>query len=156
MLGVQFIPRIKKQTQTENFTGSFQSVIDLIIPPLAIALMEVTTSQTSLITSQVLASLSAQLAEISCTKSSTISFIKGFILGQLSVIVVVVLVLRYLFTEDVKRVKKVSKLFLRKTKKLTCSISVLYLRGFQVHHRLDSMLQHLYPTIISLRKHIMT
>lgn len=71
--------------------------------------MEAATSQASLITSQALATLSVQLAELSCTKSSTLSFIKGFILGQLSVIVVVVLVLRYLFTEDVKRVKKVNE-----------------------------------------------
>lgn len=47
------------------------------------------------------------ISNITCAKSSSLSFIKGFILGQLSVIVVVVLVLRYLFTEDVKRVNKV-------------------------------------------------
>ncbi|KAK4514354.1 uncharacterized protein ATC70_001947 [Mucor velutinosus] len=46
------------------------------------------------------------ISNITCAKSSSLSFIKGFILGQLSVIVVVVLVLRYLFTEDVKRVNK--------------------------------------------------
>ncbi|CAO3697187.1 unnamed protein product [Rhizopus stolonifer] len=42
----------------------------------------------------------------SCTRNSTLSFVKGFVLGQLSVIVVVILVLRYLFTEDVEHVKK--------------------------------------------------
>lgn len=63
-----------------------------------------TTASISHISQHELASL---ISEITCAKSSSLSFIKGFILGQLSVIVVVVLVLRYLFTEDVKRVNKV-------------------------------------------------
>lgn len=56
---------------------------------------------------QVLELLKSQLTEITCAKSSTMSFVKGFVLGQLSIIVVVILVLKYLFTEDVKRVNKV-------------------------------------------------
>ncbi|KAI9472346.1 MAG: hypothetical protein EXX96DRAFT_530474 [Benjaminiella poitrasii] len=38
--------------------------------------------------------------------NSFFSFINGFILGQLSVLIVVILVLRYLFTEDAKDYKK--------------------------------------------------
>ncbi|KAI8646752.1 hypothetical protein BD408DRAFT_428447 [Parasitella parasitica] len=65
--------------------------------------METATALISPISQHELVSI---ISEISCTKSSLLSFIKGFILGQLSVIVVVILVLRYLFTEDIKRVKK--------------------------------------------------
>jgi maintenance of morphology protein 1 len=63
------------------------------------------------ITPQLIDSLKHQLTEISCSKTGTYSFMKGFILGQLSVIILVALVLRYLFTEDVKNVKKVSSFF---------------------------------------------
>jgi maintenance of morphology protein 1 len=56
---------------------------------------------------QVLELLKSHLTDITCTRNSTLSFVKGFVLGQLSVIVVVVLVLRYLFTEDVKSINKV-------------------------------------------------
>lgn len=61
----------------------------------------------SLNTTEIVDLIQTHLINASCSKSSTLSFIKGFILGQLSVIVVVILVLRYLFTEDVKHVKKV-------------------------------------------------
>lgn len=61
-----------------------------------------------LISPQVLDLLKTQLRESTCTTSSTLSFVKGFVLGQLSVVVVVILVLKYLFTEDVKRVNKVN------------------------------------------------
>ncbi|CEG69926.1 Putative Maintenance of mitochondrial morphology protein 1 [Rhizopus microsporus] len=60
----------------------------------------------SLNTTQLIDLIETQLARSACSKSSTVSFVKGFILGQLSVIIVMILVLRYLFTEDVKRVKK--------------------------------------------------
>ncbi|CAO3679215.1 unnamed protein product [Rhizopus microsporus] len=60
----------------------------------------------SLNTTQLIDLIETQLAQSACSKSSTLSFVKGFILGQLSVIIVMILVLRYLFTEDVKRVKK--------------------------------------------------
>ncbi|KAI8991108.1 hypothetical protein BDF20DRAFT_842705 [Mycotypha africana] len=58
---------------------------------------------------QAIESLKLQLLQTACTKSSSIStlaFLKGFIVGQLSVIFVVALVLRYLFTEGVQREKR--------------------------------------------------
>ncbi|KAF7720875.1 ERMES complex subunit mmm1 [Apophysomyces ossiformis] len=55
---------------------------------------------------QVLRCIQGELEANACSHSSTFSFIKGFMLGQLSVIVVVVLALRYLLMEDMKRVKK--------------------------------------------------
>jgi maintenance of morphology protein 1 len=67
----------------------------------------------SLNTTQLIDLIETQLARSACSKSSTLSFVKGFILGQLSVIIVMILVLRYLFTEDVKRVKKVIEYSIR-------------------------------------------
>lgn len=58
---------------------------------------------------QILDLVKTQLATVTCSKSSTMSFLKGFVLGQCSVVIVVILVLKYLFTEDVKRVNKVNK-----------------------------------------------
>ena len=57
--------------------------------------------------SEVLDYFREELSVQTCMRSSTLSFMKGFMLGQLSVIVVIVLALRYLLMEDVKRVKKV-------------------------------------------------
>lgn len=56
---------------------------------------------------QILELVKTQLTTITCAKSTTMSFLKGFVLGQCSVVIVVILVLKYLFTEDVKRVNKV-------------------------------------------------
>lgn len=74
---------------------------------------------------QIIDLIQTQLAH-SCTKNSTLSFVKGFVLGQLSVIVVVILVLRYLFTEDVKHVKKVTRK--KKEKNLTFWFRDIYLQ----------------------------
>ncbi|KAI9255181.1 hypothetical protein BDA99DRAFT_518107 [Phascolomyces articulosus] len=56
--------------------------------------------------SEVLDYFREELSVQTCMRSSTLSFMKGFMLGQLSVIVLIVLALRYLLMEDVKRVKK--------------------------------------------------
>lgn len=61
------------------------------------------------ISPEVLDFIKSQLINVSCSKNSTLSFLKGFVLGQCSVIIVVILVLKYLFTEDPKRVNKVCK-----------------------------------------------
>ncbi|KAI9357158.1 hypothetical protein BD770DRAFT_443852 [Pilaira anomala] len=58
------------------------------------------------ISPEILELVRSQFIHVSCSKSSTLSFLKGFVLGQCSVIIVVILVLKYLFTEDVKRVNK--------------------------------------------------
>ncbi|KAI9272243.1 hypothetical protein EDC94DRAFT_595834 [Helicostylum pulchrum] len=58
------------------------------------------------ISPEVLDFIKSQLTNVTCSKSSTLSFLKGFVLGQCSVIIVVILVLKYLFTEDVKRVNR--------------------------------------------------
>ncbi|KAI8388870.1 uncharacterized protein BYT42DRAFT_561569 [Radiomyces spectabilis] len=56
--------------------------------------------------SQLLETIREELAIQACSNSSALSFIKGFIVGQVSVIVVIIIALRYLLMEDVKRVKK--------------------------------------------------
>ncbi|ORX47423.1 hypothetical protein DM01DRAFT_1339053 [Hesseltinella vesiculosa] len=42
----------------------------------------------------------------SCQYVRVLSFVEGFVLGQISVLIIVAFALRYLFMEDVKRVKK--------------------------------------------------
>lgn len=56
---------------------------------------------------QVLEYLKGELAAQSCRYGSATSFLKGFLLGQLSVMLVIALALRYLLMEDVKKVKRV-------------------------------------------------
>ncbi|KAI8976453.1 hypothetical protein BDB01DRAFT_802919 [Pilobolus umbonatus] len=58
------------------------------------------------ITDKVVEVIQTEISQLSCGKTNTISFLKGFILGQMSIVVMVLLVVRYLFTEDVERVKK--------------------------------------------------
>ncbi|KAL1934290.1 hypothetical protein VTP01DRAFT_6472 [Rhizomucor pusillus] len=55
---------------------------------------------------QVLEYLKGELAAQSCRYGSATSFLKGFLLGQLSVMLVIALALRYLLMEDVKKVKR--------------------------------------------------
>lgn len=111
---------------------------------------------------QVLDQLKVHLTDVTCNKSSAISFVKGFVLGQLFVIVIVILVLKYLFTEDVKRVNKVRfsayTFYFDPSSQLNYGdfISDISRPDYPPHHPLESMQRYLYPTIISLRKHIMT
>lgn len=70
-----------------------------------ICLMQPIAAET--ISPQVLDYIRGELTVQTCMYGSALSFIKGFVLGQLSVIIVIVLALRYLLMEDVKRVKKV-------------------------------------------------
>ncbi|KAL0073530.1 hypothetical protein F4703DRAFT_1799638 [Phycomyces blakesleeanus] len=58
------------------------------------------------ITPQVLDYIRETLHDHACSHNSAISFFQGFVLGQLSVITIVILALRYLLMEDVKGVKK--------------------------------------------------
>jgi maintenance of morphology protein 1 len=48
-----------------------------------------------------------ELSARACQHSNTLSFLKGFFLGQVFIIALVILAVRYLFMEDVKGVKKV-------------------------------------------------
>lgn len=107
----------------------------------------------SLNTTEIVDLIQTHLINASCSKSSTLSFIKGFILGQLSVIVVVILVLRYLFTEDVKHVKKVIWTVKKKELKLILT-SDIYLHVLRWIQRPLLQLPH-YPTTTSPWKPIM-
>jgi maintenance of morphology protein 1 len=49
----------------------------------------------------------ANQGKATCQYVRTLSFMQGFLLGQFSVLIVVVFAIRYLLMEDVKRVKKV-------------------------------------------------
>lgn len=121
--------------------------------------MEVAHSN-NLVSPQVLDLLKTHLKDMTCTTSSTLSFVKGFVLGQLSVVVVVILVLKYLFTEDVKRVNKVKKnyvscnIIINKSNTIIIN-SVISPQDYPAHHLLELMLQYHYPTIILHQKHIM-
>ncbi|KAI7880631.1 hypothetical protein K492DRAFT_237146 [Lichtheimia hyalospora FSU 10163] len=53
-----------------------------------------------------LALMVQELKDQTCMYSNSTSFIRGFMLGQLSVLIVIVLALRYLLMEDVKKVRK--------------------------------------------------
>lgn len=66
-----------------------------------------TSATLTYLTPQVIDYLKEELRDQSCLYGNTMSFLKGLIFGQLSVIILIVLALRYLLMEDVRRVKKV-------------------------------------------------
>lgn len=78
------------------------------------------------ISPEVLDFIKSQLTNVTCSKSSTLSFLKGFVLGQCSVIIVVILVLKYLFTEDVKRVNRVCAINEKKKRLYTKKKEVVF------------------------------
>lgn len=91
--------------------------------------------------------IASLISEITCAKSSSLAFIKGFVLGQLSVIVVVVLVLRYLFTEDVKRVNKVIAMKLHGLCRLMPAVSAIFHRDCRRHHPHEQLFRYRMITL---------
>lgn len=106
-----------------------------------------------------LALMVQELKDQTCMYSNSTSFIRGFMLGQLSVLIVIVLALRYLLMEDVKKVRKVCKP--REHGVFSCSLKsygrgtfLLDCQRIRLHVLL--LLQHNFQQRISAKRPIMT
>ncbi|KAI8875479.1 hypothetical protein K501DRAFT_338682 [Backusella circina FSU 941] len=61
---------------------------------------------TNVVSPKVVEWIKDELSARACQHSNTLSFLKGFLLGQVFIIALVILAVRYLFMEDVKGMKK--------------------------------------------------